>query len=167
VAQSTETCDPPQVARGDGQGNSKTTETRRPEPTTTALSVPSTVEPEAWSAARSRLAQRRGSTTSQEEAEVAYVAARDAWTAAMHASASGRSADLASLALAQEAYEAAAAEREIWLSAPASTRAIPVDPSGAKRDIEIVVGQGAKWQRVKDHEPVGGVRGLLKRLFGD
>ncbi|HEY6608778.1 MAG TPA: hypothetical protein VI277_06240 [Candidatus Limnocylindria bacterium] len=85
----------------------------------------------------------------------------------MHAANSGRSADLASLALAQEAYEAATAEREIWLSAPASTRAIPVDPGSVKRDIEIVVGQGASWQRVKEHEPAGGVRGFLKRLFGD
>ncbi len=83
----------------------------------------------------------------------------------MRASASGRAADLASLALAQEAYEAAVADREYWLSAPARTP-IPVDPDETRRGIEIVVGQGAEWRRVKDHEPVGGIRGLFKRLFG-
>jgi hypothetical protein len=44
---------------------------------------------------------------SPEEAEARYVAARDAWTAAMRAANSGRPADLATLAVAQDAFEAA------------------------------------------------------------
>ena len=43
----------------------------------------------------SALAQRRAGPQSGDEAESRYVAARDAWVAAMHAANSGRPADLA------------------------------------------------------------------------
>ena len=50
---------------------------------------------------------------SSEEAEERYVMARDAWIAAMGKANSGRSADLASLGIAQEAYEQATVEVEV------------------------------------------------------
>ena len=75
---------------------------------------------------------------SREEAEQRYIAARDMWTDAMHRAASGRSADLASLAIAQEAYELATAERQRWINAP---QAAKVDPANSRRGIEAVVGQ--------------------------
>jgi len=85
----------------------------------------------------------------------------------MRAASSGRSADLASLALAQETYEAAAAERERWLAAPPSKgTAIGIGQPGATRAVEIVVGQGLEWKRVKEVEPRAGLGARLKRLLG-
>ena len=95
---------------------------------------------------------------SREEAEVRYIAARDAWTKAMRAANSGRSADLASLALTQEAYEVADAERERWIGGRV---AIPVEPEAPRRNIEAAVGQEMAWRAVKHHE---GPRGFLGRL---
>src|SRR6188474_2137121 len=78
---------------------------RKPSPADASqLPVPSRQTPQ------TPLTQRLARPQSVEEADARYVAARDAWTAAMRAANSGRSADLASLAIAQEAYEAAAAE---------------------------------------------------------
>ena len=98
---------------------------------------------------------------SREEAEVRYIAARDAWTKAMHAANSGRPADLASLALTQEVYEAAAAERERWMAG--GRVAIPVEPAGPRRNIEAAVGQEMAWRAVKHHEEPKGFLGRLKR----
>jgi hypothetical protein len=106
---------------------------------------------------RARLAAPR----SRDEAEARYIAARDAWTAAMRQASSGRSADLAALALTQEAYEAAAAERERWASGEAVP--IPIEPSEHHaEDLSKVVGQELAWRDVRRHEEEP--RGLW-RLF--
>lgn len=85
----------------------------------------------------------------------------------MRASSSGRPADLAALAIAQEAYEAAAAERRRWAAAPEVVRvAVPVEPVDARRGIEVVVGQELEWRRVKDRRPsAGGLLSRIKRIF--
>jgi hypothetical protein len=107
--------------------------------------------------------------TSRQEVEAAYVAARDAWTAAMKAANSGRAADLASLALAQEAYEAASVERSRWIqAAPTTRRAIPVDGSGGTNEIDMVVRQELDWKRVQNEPPrQRGFKGFVKRVLGD
>lgn len=114
----------------------------------------------------SPLAERLVRPHSREEAEERYVAARDAWTAAMRTARSGRPADLAALAMAQEAYEAALAERERWASSPTVALPIQVDrPTG----IDAVVGQELSWRRVHEQEQekerAKGRRGLFGRLF--
>jgi hypothetical protein len=120
-------------------------------------------------AAPSGMADRLSRPHSREEAEQRYVAAREAWTAAMRAANSGRSSDLAALAMAQEAYEEALADRERWASSPSV--AIPVGeerPSG----IEAVVGQELSWRRVHEHgleqerqrAKPRGLRGLVRRI---
>jgi hypothetical protein len=115
------------------------------------------------------MANRLTRPHSREEAEERYVAAREAWTAAMRAANSGRSSDLAALAMAQEAYEEALADRERWASSPAV--AIPI---GKERpsSLDAVVGQEISWRRVHEHEleierareQPRGLRGLLRRL---
>ena len=96
---------------------------------------------------------------SREEAEAQYVTARDTWTKAMHAANSGRSADLASLALAQEAYELAAAERERWLAARVTVR---IDPPETRRNLEIAVGQELAWRDI--HQQPQAVPSFIQRL---
>ena len=95
------------------------------------------------------------------EAEVRYVACRDAWTAAMKAASSGRPADMATLAICQEDYEAAAAERDRWLSG--ARVAIPIRPEPQRPSIDVVVDQTMAWRDVHQHEKR---RGLLGRIFG-
>lgn len=112
----------------------------------------------------SALAQRRAGPRSSEEAEDRYVAARDAWVAAMHAANSGRPADLAALALAQEAYEAAVAERERWLSG--ASVAIPIQSERPARGLDAIVGQELAWRAVKHHEPEGFLSKLKRRITG-
>jgi len=152
----------PRTDRAKAQGAISESAGSRPGETTTST--------HAHAARRSRgprraTEQRDASrASSPDEAETNYVAARDAWTAAMRASASGRPADLAALAIAQEAYEAAAAERTHW--AAIGPVAIPVDTSASRRSLDIVVGQEAEWRRVKDRDPDGGFIGRVKRLFG-
>jgi len=116
----------------------------------------------------SRFTQRLRAA-SQQEVEAAYVVARDAWTAAMKAASSGRPADLASLALTQEAYVAASAERTRWIqAAPTNRAAIPVDLPGGTREIDMVVRQELDWKRVKTEPPrQRGFKGLVKRILGD
>jgi len=87
---------------------------------------------------------------SRPEAEEGYVAARNAWTAAMRAASSGRPADMASLAITQEAYEAAAAERARWISGERD--AIKVGPDTSKRGVNAAVAQELAWRRVQDAE---------------
>lgn len=87
---------------------------------------------------------------SREEAEAQFVAARDAWTDAMRRASSGRSADLASLAIAQEAYEVASAQREGWLAG--GQTAIPITPGTSRRPIDVFLQQDLAWQRVRDAE---------------
>lgn len=98
------------------------------------------------------------------EAEEHYVTCRDAWTAAMRAASSGRPADMATLAICQEAYEAAALERDRWLSG--GRVAIKVEePATDRASIEVVVDQALAWRDVHDHER-DKPRGVLGRLFG-
>lgn len=93
--------------------------------------------------------------------ELRYVAARDAWTRAMHVANSGRSADMASLAIAQEHYETIMDERERWL---ASARvAIPIDAPDTRHNIEVAVGQEIAWRRVHELKPPPG---FIGRLWG-
>ena len=117
-------------------------------------------------AGHSALAQRRAGPQSRDEAEARYVAARDAWVAAMHAANSGRSADLAALALAQEAYEAAVAERERWLNG--AHVAIPVEVEPPARGLDAIVGQELAWRAVKHHDdqPRGMLGRFKKRITG-
>ena len=114
----------------------------------------------------SALAQRRAGPRSRDEAEERYVAARDAWVVAMHAANSGRPADLAALALAQEAYEAAVAERERWLNG--GQVAIPVEVEKPARGLDAIVGQELAWRAVKHHDeqPRGMLSRFKKRLTG-
>ena len=84
----------------------------------------------------------------------------------MRAANSGRSADLASLAIAQEAYESAAAERERWLTG-SRVVAVPVAPE-KRSGIEAAVGQELSWRTVLHPEPPkGGVLSRVRRrIFG-
>jgi hypothetical protein len=118
----------------------------------------------------SGLTERRSQRPhSREEAEERYVAARDAWSAAMRTARSGKPADLAALSMAQEAYEAALAENQRWEAGPRV--AVPVEPDAAT-GLNAVVGQELGWRRVHEHEleleqqPKGGLRGFLRRLRG-
>lgn len=101
---------------------------------------------------------------SAEEARAGYVAARTAWTEAMHQAASGRPADLATLAIAQEAYEHAAIEWARWESGPRV--AIPVEERPRDRGIQAVIGQELEWRRVREVHHPRGLKGLLRRLTG-
>ena len=102
------------------------------------------------------------------EAEERYVTVRDEWIAAMRRAATGRPADLASLAIRQEAYEIAAAEVERWRSAPHV--AIPIDPEPKRTGIEVAIGQEMAWKRVHERseepEPNSGpVARFLRRAL--
>lgn len=110
----------------------------------------------------SGLAQRIAAPQSLAEAEARYVECRNAWTAAMRAASSGRPADMATLAICQEEYEAAALERDRWLSGHQRI-AIPVERKGGRASIEVVVDQALAWRDVHQHEKP---RGFLGRLFG-
>ena len=95
------------------------------------------------------------------EAEAHYTDCRDAWTAAMRAASSGRPADMATLAICQEEYEAATAERDRWLSG--ARIAIPIRPEAERPPIDVVVDQTMAWRDVRQHEKP---RRLFGRLFG-
>jgi hypothetical protein len=107
------------------------------------------------------LGQRIARPHTHEEAEAAYVAARDTWTAAMRAANSGRPADLASLAIAQEAYEAAVAERERWEAG--GRVAIPVEPENEVNSLDAAVEQELAWRKVLHPEPKTGLLGRIRR----
>ena len=106
---------------------------------------------------------------STEEAEERYVAARDEWIAAMRKANSGRSADLASLGITQEAYVRAMAEVERWRSGVMV--AFKIKPDAKLHDIEAAVGQEFAWRRVHERatkhlkhlSPLGR---LVRRLTG-
>ncbi len=114
----------------------------------------------------SALAQRRHGPRTRDEVEERYVAARDAWAASMRVANSGRPADLAALAIAQEAYEAASAERARWES---GTRvAIPIEPENDERRLGAIIGQELAWKKVRtaDEKPVGILGRLRRRISG-
>jgi hypothetical protein len=139
---------------------------RRTKPDTAPAAVPSEqttvpIEPTRRAASAGHSERQAVAPRSREEAEARYVTARTAWVDAMHKASSGRSADLASLAIAQEAYEAAAIERTRWEHAPKA--AVPVEPA-PRRNIDIAIGQELAWRRVREAD--GRPRGLMGRLFG-
>lgn len=109
------------------------------------------------------IAARQGRARSRAEAHEHYVAARDAWTAAMRAAASGRPADLAALAITQETYEAAAAEWERWESG--ARVAIAVEPD-AGSSVGTVVNQELAWRKLHHDEKKSGLIGRIKRRLG-
>ena len=114
-----------------------------------------------WTTTESGTRQRQPTRPrSLQEAQASYIAARDAWTDAMRRASSGRSADLASLAIAQEAYEDAVAERDRWESG--KRVAVPIEPEPQRSSIDVVVGQQIAWRRV--HESGQGRPSLLGRL---
>jgi hypothetical protein len=78
----------------------------------------------------------------------------------MHRASSGRPADLASLAIAQQAYEEATVERDRWQTG--ARVAIQVEPEDERTPIDIVVGQEFAWRRV--HESEQQTPSLLGRL---
>lgn len=112
-----------------------------------------------------RAGWRQQRAPSLTEATTRYEAARDAWIAAMRAAVSGRPADLASLALVQEEYELATAERDRWQSG--ERVAIPIETVSA-RPIDAIVGQQLAWREIREQEEQRHRRppGLLGRLFG-
>jgi len=102
---------------------------------------------------------------SRDEAEARYVHRRDAWTGAMRRANSGRAADLATLAITQEAYETAAAELELWRSG--ARIAIPIQPDG-RAGLETVIGQEMAWRRLHEQNQKGPGRlsRLIRRMYG-
>jgi hypothetical protein len=128
------------------------------------IAPPATDRPASAPSPRPAAPASNAPARSAEEAEARYVAARDAWTAAMRAAGSGRSADLASLAIAQEAYEAATRERDLW-SSGSRTEAIQVAPEPTRSAIDVIVGQELAWRRVhhEDEEPKRGFLGRIGR----
>ena len=110
------------------------------------------------------ISQRVNAPRSLAEAEEHYVASRDAWTAAMRAASSGRPADMATLAICQEAFEAATLERDRWLSGTRVAIAIE-EPVKERPSIGVIVDQALAWRDVHDHERDKS-RGFLGRLFG-
>ncbi len=74
--------------------------------------------------------------------------ARDAWIAAMHGANSGRAADLATLAITQEAYVQAMADVERWRSG--AMVAFKIEPEAKLHDIETAVGQEIAWRGVRE-----------------
>ena len=99
-----------------------------------------------------------------EDLERRYLATRDEWLKAMHAANSGRSADLAKLAIAQEAYEATATEREHWIDS--GRVAIPIREDIERHDVEIAVDQGLAWRKVLAKPPTPGILGRIRRRLG-
>lgn len=105
----------------------------------------------------------------REDVELEYEAARDAWIAAMRAAESGKAADLAALAMTQEAYESALAEKRRWDATPRV--AIPIEPDRPK-GIDAVVGQELARRRIQrladehGHQKPKGIGGLMRRLRG-
>jgi hypothetical protein len=128
-------------------------------PTARRDAAPAPAAPSVAARARAGDTRRYG-----QDIEHRYAAARDRWTQAMQAANSGRPADLASLAIAQEAYESVAAEREHWLAS--GQVAIPIQPTTKRRDIEVAIGQEMAWRRVTEHQTGGGLLARIRRRIG-
>lgn len=109
--------------------------------------------------------QRRTLPTSLQEAEERYAAARDEWTQSMQRASSGRPADLAALAMAQDAYESALMELNRWRAG----ERIAVETAPKGRGIDAVVGQELAWRRVHESESrkrPGLLGRIMRRLSG-
>lgn len=107
-----------------------------------------------------------GAPRSLEEAQARFITARDGWVASMHKANSGRSADLASLAITQQAYELAMAEVERWRSGVKV--AIKIEPETHTHELETAVVQEFAWRRVHEqrHKRPGPLARLVRRLTG-
>ena len=82
----------------------------------------------------------------------------------MKAAASGRPADLAALAIAQETYEAATAEWEHWESGERIAIAVESEKGSS---VGTIVNQQMAWRKVHEHEKRPGFLGRLgRRLRG-
>lgn len=143
--------------------------TRRPgaDSRTAAADAPAKTSPlRIGRATPAELGPRRAAPATHEQVEERYVAAREAWRSAMKAANSGRAADLAALAIAQDAYEEAAAEKAQWDSG--ARVAAPIQPEVPHRDLGAVVGNEMAWRRVRtaDAPPDGLVGRVRRRLFG-
>jgi hypothetical protein len=77
----------------------------------------------------------------------------------MRGAGSGRPADLATLALTQDAYEKALAEAELWRTG--ARVAIPVE-ADVRAGLEAAVGHEFAWRRI--NQVPAKVPGLLARL---
>jgi hypothetical protein len=77
----------------------------------------------------------------------------------MQRASSGRPADLAALAMAQEAYESALLELNRWRAG----ERVAVEIMPEARSIDAVVGQELAWRRVHESESRKR-RGLLARI---
>lgn len=115
-------------------------------------------------ASRPPAREPEGPPRSRDEAEARYITARDAWTSAMRAANSGRPADLASLALTQETYEAAAANVALWRSG--AKMAVPIEPAEKRAGLDALIGQEMAWRRVHEVQPKqpGPLRRLARKL---
>lgn len=110
--------------------------------------------------------QRHALPNSLQEAEARYAAARDVWTAAMQKAASGRPADLAALAMAQEGYESALVELDRWR---AGERVALEIHRPEERGLDAVIGQELAWRRLHEAEArkrPGFFGRLARRLSG-
>jgi hypothetical protein len=105
-----------------------------------------------------------GPPRSRGDAEARYAEARDAWIASMRKANSGRSADLASLAISQQAYERAMAEVEVWRSG--ARVAFKIEPENHTHELETAIGQEFAWRRVHElnEKPLGALGRLVRRL---
>ena len=98
---------------------------------------------------------------SLEDAEQRYLTARDAWIVAMRRANSGRPADLATLAITQEAYELATADVERWRSGVKV--AVPIDGGTKRAGLEALISQEMAWRRL--HATPEPKRGRLSRIL--
>jgi hypothetical protein len=142
----------------------KTPATRASKTSNPAPSAPESSAPE--SSAPAVVSAAREAPRSAAEAEERYVIARDAWIVAMRNARSGRSADLASLGITQEAYELATAEVERWRSGVMV--AFKIEPAPAHQAVEKAVDQELAWRRVHDQSQrsPGRLLRLLRRITG-
>jgi hypothetical protein len=128
------------------------------------IDADSATEPHPNAPAARRLESALPAQRSREDADAQYIAARNIWTAAMRRASSGRSADLASLAIAQEAYETAYAEREGWLSG--NRDAVAIEAAAPRNGLEVFVNHDLAWRRVREarQKSPGRLERLVRRL---
>lgn len=141
---------------------SRLTERLARQPQLTTRNEPAAASPEQSSVG----IQPRGPDLAAAEAH--YATCRNAWLDALRSSRSASNADLARLALAQAAYEAAATALEQARIEDGARQerlvAFRERREEATRRAEAIAGQSVAWSRVRETKPAR--RGLLGRLFG-
>jgi hypothetical protein len=83
----------------------------------------------------------------------------------MQRASSGRPADLAALAMAQEAYESAMVELDRWRAG----ERIPLEVQPMERGLDAVIGHELAWRRLHETEGrkrPGFIGRLLRRISG-